>query len=317
MTAHPFDDRRPARSLARAPRATRPAPAAPPAVRSPPGSPVSEGSRTQADRPRIAAGDGPGPPRAAVQDRGAGRLLVGRALLRRLRDRGDPPRPDPGRDRRARVLHPDCHRHLGPRHHRRQLVPPDHPRLPPGRRRLHRQQGQPGDIARPDRRGRPPHRLRADGGRERGGRRRRADLGVSRALRGADLARRALRRRHHHRQPPRPEGIGAALRGAHLSLHRELRGDARVWLRPVGPRLGDRRPRPRSRSRPPRPSACFSSCARSRPGAPPSPAWRPSPTACLPSGPRRRRTPASCWPGSASSWSRCFWASPSWPTTTT
>ena len=66
----------------------------------------------------------------------------------------------------------------------------------------------------------------------------------------------ALRRLHHARQPARRAGVGAALRGADLSVHRELRGMLAYgfarWL--LG--LGDRRPAARGRGRPrPRASA--------------------------------------------------------------
>ena len=53
---------------------------------------------------------------------------------------------------RPQLLDPDRHRHRRPDRDRRQLVSPDDPRVPAGRRRLHREQGQPRRAGRPGRR---------------------------------------------------------------------------------------------------------------------------------------------------------------------
>src|SRR5207245_1093851 len=75
-------------------------------------------------------------------------LLLRRALLGGVRDRGDPARPDVGRHRRARLLHPDRHRDRAAHRGGGELVSSDDPRLPARWRSLHRHQGQPGHAAR-------------------------------------------------------------------------------------------------------------------------------------------------------------------------
>ena len=72
--------------------------------------------------------------------------------------------------------------HRRPDRHRGQLVPPDDPRLPAGRRRLHRHQGQPRHAAGAGGGRRAADRLRPDGGGERRGRRRGRHLGGAGAV---------------------------------------------------------------------------------------------------------------------------------------
>ena len=117
---------------------------------------------------RTAAADVPGGPRAPDQASGAGGVRVGCPLVGRLCHRGDPagagrgggicPRP------RTVLLRPaDL-----PGHCRSALagdlqLPPDHPRLPLGRRGVHRGQGEPGHHRGADGRRGPAGGLRLDG----------------------------------------------------------------------------------------------------------------------------------------------------------
>ena len=119
-------------------------------------------------------------------------------------------------------------------------------RLSPGRRRLHRHQGQSRHMCRARRGRRAAHRLRADGGGERGRRRGRHHLRVSRALRLPGRARGALHRRHHHRQPPRdPRESGNLFAAPTYLFIVELRRHARLRLRPLGRSAGRRALPPR------------------------------------------------------------------------
>src|SRR5216117_1369670 len=187
-----------------------------------------------ARRPADAAG--PGPPRAAAQAGRARRLLLRRALVRRLRDGRDPPHPRAGRDRRAALLGPDRAGHHRAARDRHGLLPADDPRLSQRRRLLHRRPGQPRDGGGAGGGGRAARRLRADrlgvGRRGRGGR----DVGVARpgAPQGGD--RRRVRGRHRARQHPRRARVGAHLRRPDLFLHRVVRLDDHRGLLSAGHR---------------------------------------------------------------------------------
>ena len=102
-------------------------------------------------------------PRAPRQADRPGRVRLRRAVVHRLRQRGDPPdAPARRRCRRPPGLQPAGADHAGPGRgagHPDLQLPPDHQGLPVGRRRLHRHQGQPRPAARPGRRRRPAHRL--------------------------------------------------------------------------------------------------------------------------------------------------------------
>ena len=133
-----------------------------------------------------------------------------RAVVGRLRDRGDP--ADPA-DRRASaslafaLILPIIAGDRGRARDPDLQLPPDDQGLPVGRRRLHRHEGQPRAAARPGGRRRAAHRLRPHR-RGVGVRRRRGDH--SRACRSlapyrVPMARR-LHRPHRLRQPPRASG---------------------------------------------------------------------------------------------------------------
>ena len=78
--------------------------------------------------------------RAPQQDEGAGSLRVGRALINGVRHRRDPARAHAGRDGAPRRRAPDRHRDHRAAADGRGLVPADHLRLPPGRRRVLRRE---------------------------------------------------------------------------------------------------------------------------------------------------------------------------------
>src|SRR5438552_739697 len=83
-----------------------------------------------------------GAARAAREVRGAGGVRLRPALLRGVRDRGNPLRSDSRRQRRLELLAADRARHRGAARGGGRLLPPDRGGLSSGRRRLHRGQGQ-------------------------------------------------------------------------------------------------------------------------------------------------------------------------------
>ena len=165
------------------------------------------------------------------------RLRVGRAVLGGVRDRGDPAHPGPRRNGRARLCRSHRDRDRALHRDRGELVPPDHPAIP--------------RAAAPTS---WPRTISAPAGLVAG-----AALLVDYVLTVAVSvaagvaaitsafpalfdyrvrAGSALHRRHRHRQPPRDPRIRQALRRPHLSLHRQLLGHARLWLRPLAHSAG-------------------------------------------------------------------------------
>ena len=149
------------------------------------------------------------------------RLLIGRPLLHRLREPGDPDHPGDGRDGRHVLGDADLVLHRRPPGHPDLLLRADDPRLPVGGRRLHRRPRQPRRVRRPGRRGRAadglhPHGVRLDLVRSRPD-----HLGLPRPLRASrDPGGLPGRLRDVH-QPARRQGVGPRLRVAHLLLRRD------------------------------------------------------------------------------------------------
>ena len=203
----------------------------------------------QVQGPRPAPRQRPAGPRAPGQADRSRRVRVRRAVVHRLRQRGDPPHPAARRRRRRPPgLQPARADHAGPGRgagHPDLQLSPDHQGLPLGRRRLHRHQGQPRPAARPGRRRRPAHRLHPH----------RLGIGLRRCRRplqrlqpavplpGPD--RPGLHRHHLHRQPPWGQGVGEDLRRPDLPVHRRhvpddphrgVQGHLRRWARARDPR---------------------------------------------------------------------------------
>ena len=211
---------------------------------------------------------GAGAPTAHQDGRARG-LLLGRDLLDRLRDGGDPLRHRGGYGdeppARPRPPRPDRHRGRAPDRDRRHFLPPDDLRLSEGRRRVRRQPREPRRVAVTRRRRLDPRRLHPHrGGVGVGGcRRHHLDPAVPRHRRAASGRGRA--RDHPVDQPGEParhQGVRAPLRDPHLRLHRR-RGRAHharfdeELLRLV------RRRRARCRSMPVRPRCCTRPAAHS------------------------------------------------------
>ena len=159
---------------------------------------------------------------------------------RRSRSRSSPPTPSrPPRTRRrrsssssrsgvepgARPQHarPDRYRGCRPPRDRRHVVPPDDLRLPERWRQLRGEPREPRrePVARRRRvtaRRLHPHRRGVDLGRCR---RHRVDTRVPRLGKAPSAARARADRFHQRRQLARDQGVGPALRSAHLHLHRE------------------------------------------------------------------------------------------------
>ncbi len=174
--------------------------------------------RNPSSPPRRAASQRPTRRDAAAQAAGDAGLLLGPALIGRLRDRADPPR---ARSRRPRAPAPDAvgrGRRRRAACDRRRLLPPDLPRLSERRRRLRGQPRQPRRERLPDRGLGAADRLRAHGGGLGRRRSRRDHERGARAcpVRGRVVAR--LRRRPRGGEPARGQGVRARLRPADLRL---------------------------------------------------------------------------------------------------
>ena len=238
----------------------------------------------QAAAPRPGDPDRPPDPRAARPVHGAGHLLVGRALLRRLRHRGDAAdavHRRRGGDGRVRADHAALARDRRRAGDPDVQLPPDDQGLPVRGRRVHRHEGQLRVGAGAGRGGRAADGLRPHrgglgvGGRLRHHRRRPVAARVPRA----DVS--VLHRADRHRQPARRQGVGTDLRGADVPVPHDDRiaGPARDREALDRERCITRRPRvtrrdgtsntpPRGSSRSPS-SGSSSDCTRSRPGARP------------------------------------------------
>ena len=259
-----------------------------------------------------------GAPAHPEDDRARG-LLVRRDLVDRVRDRGDPLRHRGRRvEPRARPRHAraDRDRGRGPARDRRHVVPPDDLRLPERRRQLRRQPREPRrePVARRGRvaaRRLHPHGRGVDLGRRR---RDHLDPRVPRASPDHRVALGLVPHRvHHAREPARRQGVGPALRGPDLRLHRH-RSTALVVYGLYRSVFAVRRST-RSRSTRQafdgvrddrrRRSACSSSSRASRRARSRSPVSRRSRTACPRSGGRSRRTRPRRSCGWASSSARC------------
>ena len=141
------------------------------------------------------------------------------------------------------------------------LVPPDGARVPERRRLLHREQGEPRHVGRPAGRGGAADGLRADRRRVGGRRRVRVDLGGARAERLSGGARGRVRRADHADEPAGGQGVGDALRRAHVRVHHLDLHAADRRHRQVRVRRMPRRDRParrgaRARDAPPPRSGC-------------------------------------------------------------
>ena len=124
---------------------------------------------------------------------------------------------------------------------RRELLPADDPRVPPGGRVLHRHPREPRPLSEPRRRCGAPGGLRPH---RRGERRRghRGDhVGDPAALSLPGDALRDRRGPDRRREPPRRAGVGPALRPAHLPVSRRLLPAGRLGRVPVAPGRGRRR----------------------------------------------------------------------------
>ncbi len=154
----------------------------------------------------------------------------------RVRHRGDPPRPRAGRRHGgARLPGPDQPRGRRAARHRRRQLPPDDLRLPERGRVLHREPREPRHRGLARRRVVPPRRLRADRGRVDRRRHRRDRVG-RRAPAGPPGGRgRGAHRAGGPGQPARHAGVRAAVRRAHLRVHRRPRGADRVGPRRSSP----------------------------------------------------------------------------------
>ena len=197
----------------------------------------------QAPSARPAHPDRAGDPRAPWTGDWDGRLRLGRPLLERVRDRGDPAHPGPRRDERAPHGRADLARDRALARDRGGVVPADDPGLPGRRRRLHRDPREPRDLPEPGGGGGPLDGLCAHGVRQRGGGHRRDHL---RRVRSLSLPGRAVRARghgHHRRQPTRRPGVGTRVRGADLRLHHRVRVDDRLGARGMAERRRPRRQR--------------------------------------------------------------------------
>ena len=193
---------------------------------------------------RAPAGERRGHRPAAVQATRAADLQLGRDLVLRLRDRGDPAGPGAGRGRRPVPVDPGRDRDLRAARGGRDLLPPGLLRLPGRRRRVRR--GPPGAGADPRarRRGRPAHRLRDDG--------RRVDVlgdgpadldpAGPRAVAAAGRGRRD--RPDHGRQPARAAGVGQPVRDPDLPVRGHGADHRRVRPRPHRRRHGGAAPAP-------------------------------------------------------------------------
>ena len=159
-------------------------------------------------------------PRAAVQEEGTCRLLVGCVVVGRLRATGDAGRPVGGRRFGDLLVTPDLDCHRGAAGSGRLQLPPDHLRLSEWRRQLHRRAREPGRDPGPDRRGRPLGRLHPDrlgldrfSGRP-------AGLGGPAARLASDFAGYRGRRAGDACQPARHSRVGQHLRRADVRVPR-------------------------------------------------------------------------------------------------
>ena len=185
--------------------------------------------RGSRDRLRVqASGAGTAPRHLSVGARtsgtadGARRLLLRQHVLGRVRDRGDPPRPDPrDRDPRVRLRAPDLGRDRPDRGDPDLLVPPDDQGLPDRGRGLHRHEGQPGAAPSAARRCRPARGLRPDRERLDGGRRPSDQLGRSPGRPAPHRLLAGVRLDDRLREPPWGAGVRQDLRGADVPVHRQ------------------------------------------------------------------------------------------------
>ena len=183
--------------------------------------------RNPSSAPRRAASQRPTRGDAAAQAPRAAGVLLGPALIRRLRDRADHPRAG---SRRSRAPLPDAvgrGRRRAAAYDRDRLLPPDLRGVSKRRRCLRGQPCQPRRERVPDRGLGASDRLRAHGRRlrrRRSGRdhERRAE---PRPLRGRVVAR--IRGHPRGGEPARGQGVRARLRPADLRLRRLRAGDAR------------------------------------------------------------------------------------------
>ena len=159
-----------------------------------------------------------GDPRATVQAQGAGRLLVGRAVVGGLRAAGDAGRPARGGHGGAGVGPADRDRRRRAAGDRGHQLSADDLRLPVRRRQLHRGARQPRRAAGPGRRRRADRRLHPDrvgldrlGGRP-------AGLGRPDAAELEGPAGRRRDRAGHAGQPARHPRVGLDLRRPDLRL---------------------------------------------------------------------------------------------------
>ena len=178
--------------------------------------------------------------RTAAQEEGPRHLQLGRDLVERLRDRGDPQGPHRRRrGRRPGLLGRDLDRDRGPAGRGLPVIPPGLPGLPQRGRRLRGRPDQPVAAPGAGRGGSAAHRLRDDrGGIDRLGDRADA-VDRSGGLRRPDRGGLRVDRADHGRQPARAAGVRQHLRHPDLPLPGPRPADGRRRAGPHPHRHGE------------------------------------------------------------------------------
>ena len=192
-----------------------------------PAGPSPASGRSSSVEPLVDRG---GDRRAPVEAQGTGDLQLRCDQLVRLRDRGDPAGPRPGRGGSAVLIDRGLDRDRTPVGGRRDQLPAGLPRVSERRRGIRGRAIRADAAAGPHRRRRPLDRLRDDGGGVHVIGARPAGVARSRGGRLQGPHRGGRHQPDHDRQPSRPARVGQHLRRPHLRLRRPCAGHRRLRI---------------------------------------------------------------------------------------